>query len=329
MINTVSGVRLGRLERLLAGCPAFRPTKNIKQVKELYVVWNWYFDSRGQHCPRSITRVKIAAGSYQSPFMSDLKPHELAATSELSLTESSRRAELERVIAQGLETFITVGNALLEIRYSRLYRDTHDTFEDYCRERWKMVASRARQLIRAAEVVANLQSVTTVTPTNETQVRPLVSLEPEQQREAWDAAVKSAPNGKVTAAHISRVAEVIKRPPPSAAAFTKASNRILTVCGKVFYAEVRGRLAPEESVQLSKLTDAEMLKVKTLMLRGWVFGDALRDVMDELTPGDEIRALHSRAVQAGGRLKTTVAGFVHVVVMEDQAAEFEARLKGW
>jgi hypothetical protein len=119
------------------------------------------------------------------------------------------------------------------------------------------------------------------------------------------------------------------RPPPSAAALTKAANRILAVCGKTFQPEVRGRLTPEESVQLSKLTDAEMLKAKTLMLRGWVFGDALRDVMDELTPGDEIRALHSRAVQAGGRLKTTVAGFVHVVVMEDQAAEFEARLKGW
>ena len=36
-----------------------------------------------------------------------------------------------------------------------------------------------------------------------------------------------------------------------------------------------------------------------------------------------------RAVQAGGRLQMTVAGFVHVVVMEDQAAELEARLQGW
>jgi hypothetical protein len=119
------------------------------------------------------------------------------------------------------------------------------------------------------------------------------------------------------------------RPPPSAAVLTKASNRILAVCGKSFQAEVRGRLAPEESVQFSKLTDAEMLKVKTLMLRGWVFLEALRDVIDELEPDDNIRALHSRAVQAGGRLKTTVAGFVHVVVLEDRAQELEERLKGW
>lgn len=51
--------------------------------------------------------------------------------------------------------------------------------------------------------------------------------------------------------------------------------------------------------------------------------------MDELTPDDNLRTLHSRSVQAGGRLKTTVAGFVHIVVMEDQAAELEARLQGW
>ena len=60
-----------------------------------------------------------------------------------------------------------------------------------------------------------------------------------------------------------------------------------------------------------------------------MFRDALRDVMDELTPDDNLRTLHSRSVQAGGRLKTTVAGFVHIVVMEDQATELEARLQGW
>jgi hypothetical protein len=76
--------------------------------------------------------------------MSDhLEPHALAQRA-LSLTESSRRAELEEVIELGLATFITVGNALLEIRDSRLYRDTHATLEDYCRERW---GSRERTLI--------------------------------------------------------------------------------------------------------------------------------------------------------------------------------------
>lgn len=122
-----------------------------------------------------------------------------------------RLIELEVTIERGLGTFVEVGNALLEIRDSRLYRDSHGTFEDYCRERWGMVASRARQLIAAAEVTSNLQSVTNVTlPLTESVSRPLVGLPAGIQREAWGKAVASAPNGKVTAAHVAAVAESYK-----------------------------------------------------------------------------------------------------------------------
>lgn len=62
-------------------------------------------------------------------------------------------AECERVIERGLKTFIDVGEALARIRDERLYRETHATFEDYCRERWDFDASRARQLIVAAKTV--------------------------------------------------------------------------------------------------------------------------------------------------------------------------------
>lgn len=126
---------------------------------------------------------------------------------QLSLIEVQRLEVLESVIDAGLQTFVHVGNALLEIRDSRLYRQTHGTFEEYCRERWSFNSSRARQLIAAAETVANLESVTTVTllPATETQVRPLVSLPPEAQREVWQVAVDTAPNGKVTAAHVQAV----------------------------------------------------------------------------------------------------------------------------
>jgi len=37
----------------------------------------------------------------------------------------------------------------------------------------------------------------------EYQIRPLSKLEPAQQREAWQKAVATAPEGKVTAAHVS------------------------------------------------------------------------------------------------------------------------------
>ncbi len=62
-------------------------------------------------------------------------------------------AECERVIERGLKTFIEVGHALARIREERLYRETHTTFEDYCRGRWEFDASRARQLISAAKTV--------------------------------------------------------------------------------------------------------------------------------------------------------------------------------
>ena len=125
----------------------------------------------------------------------------------LTVGESTELAALESKIAAGLKTFIEVGEALARIRDSRLYRAQFGTFEDYCRERWGFNSSRARQLIGAAETVRNLESVTTVTllPSTESQARPLTTLEPEQQREAWQRAVETAPAGKVTAAHVEAV----------------------------------------------------------------------------------------------------------------------------
>ena len=54
----------------------------------------------------------------------------------MTLAEISRLQELEQVVETGLTVFVKVGNALLEIRDSRLYRQQCPTFETYCRERW-------------------------------------------------------------------------------------------------------------------------------------------------------------------------------------------------
>jgi hypothetical protein len=51
---------------------------------------------------------------------------------------------------------------LLEIRDGRLYRETHGTFDDYCREGWGFSRHRASQLITAAEVVGELAEMVTV-----------------------------------------------------------------------------------------------------------------------------------------------------------------------
>lgn len=122
---------------------------------------------------------------------------------ELTTTEHSRLIELESVVKQGLETFIDVGFALMEIRDSRLYRDDYSTFEVYCQSKWHMTRRNANRLIAAGEVAVNLGPIGPK-PNNESQIRPLTNLEPDEQREVWQTAVATAPNGKVTAAHVEQ-----------------------------------------------------------------------------------------------------------------------------
>ena len=76
----------------------------------------------------------------------------------------------------------------MTIRDKRLYRQSHDTFEAYCQERWKMARNYANKLISASEVVSNLGTVVPTLPSNEAQVRPLTKLPPEQQAPAWQRA---------------------------------------------------------------------------------------------------------------------------------------------
>lgn len=127
---------------------------------------------------------------------------------ELTLVEIARLGELEQVVETGLTVFVKVGNALLEIRDSRLYRQQFPTFEAYCRERWGLKQSRAYQLLDAAVVVGNLQSSTIVElPKTESQARPLTRLEPEVQREVWQDVVASTPADQITARVVEEKAQ--------------------------------------------------------------------------------------------------------------------------
>lgn len=131
--------------------------------------------------------------------MTDKSVAEIFLASEvLSISEVRRLDELEQVVETGLTVFVSVGNALLEIRDSRLYRQQYQTFEAYCRERWGMGRNYPNRLIQAAEVARNLVPIGTI-PATESQARPLTRLEPEVQREAWKAVVDSTPSEQITA----------------------------------------------------------------------------------------------------------------------------------
>ena len=92
--------------------------------------------------------------------MTEATPEELALepNDELTVAEQGRLAELETVIAENFKGFYAVGCALAEINASRLYRHTHQTFEDYCRERFEISRPRAYQYIEAKNTMDNVRN---------------------------------------------------------------------------------------------------------------------------------------------------------------------------
>jgi len=144
--------------------------------------------------------------------------------------EAQQLKACEEIIKRGLKIFLEVGFALISIRDRRLYRAEFDTWEEYCQERFGITARRATQLCAASETVRNLglgasgasnrnpgsdsklpnrnyYSSGLVLPANEAQVRPLAGLPPEEQRAAWAEAVATAPNGRVTRAHVEQIVQ--------------------------------------------------------------------------------------------------------------------------
>lgn len=143
----------------------------------------------------------------------------------LSTTEAKRLTELEGLITRNFKAFYDVGCALREIQQRMLYRNTHERFDDYCKDLWDMARAYAYRLIGAADIVDNLidfnslEDTTTGTktrvahgrhtqpiPQNERQTRALSKFDPDQQRTVWTEAVNTAPDGKITASHIKKTA---------------------------------------------------------------------------------------------------------------------------
>ncbi|MHC0068923.1 hypothetical protein ACWATR_39690, partial [Nostoc sp. UIC 10890] len=153
---------------------------------------------------------------------------------ELTEQEISDRLHLERKVERA---FFEAGKALAELRDRKLYRSTHKTFEEYCKQRFGYTRIAASYKIAAATVMDNLltnglqkEEIATdelqtpkmltnglqILPNNERQVRPLASLEPEVQREAWQKAVEEAggkvPSGRIVKNVVQRIMERTRVP---------------------------------------------------------------------------------------------------------------------
>ena len=146
----------------------------------------------------------------------------------LTTSEAQEREVLEACIRTHMASFIEVGRALTAIRDKRLYRSTHGTFEDYCRERWDMGKPYATQLICAANTVESLRDGCNCNqiPKNESQVRPLTKLkDPSEQQEAWARACEVARKEKRNVIAVDVQRAVRDMTTPSGSEPTKVATR--------------------------------------------------------------------------------------------------------
>ncbi|MGF1939456.1 MAG: hypothetical protein RM347_034810 [Nostoc sp. ChiQUE02] len=142
---------------------------------------------------------------------------------ELTEEEQSLRLQLERQVERA---FLSAGQALMDLRDRRLYRSTHRTFEEYCRDRFNYSRDAAYLKISATVVYGNLQKFLPTIgrqipmPTNERQLRFLAKaeLEPDVQADVWQQAVEQAgnkiPSGRIVKDVVDRIHESTKVPNP-------------------------------------------------------------------------------------------------------------------
>lgn len=130
---------------------------------------------------------------------------EVEVLTPLDKAGEAKRAKLETIIDKNLQSFVDAGMALWTIRDERLYRSTHKSFGDYCRQRWGLSKTHANRLIASSEVVSNIADVGPA-PLTEGAVRPLTLLPLEEQKRVWAKVIELSPDPKsVTANMVTRV----------------------------------------------------------------------------------------------------------------------------
>jgi hypothetical protein len=126
----------------------------------------------------------------------------------------------EEIISAGLKAFFEVGSALMRIRDSKSYKevDLYKTFDEYCRDKWDMGKNYANEYISSAKVLENLTGIPVI-PSNVSQCRPIISLNPKLQRKIWQAVVDASLDSgkKITAKLVQEFVDEICAPDPKIA----------------------------------------------------------------------------------------------------------------
>lgn len=121
------------------------------------------------------------------------------------LSESERTDLLasEAIVEEGLSNFVQVGLALGRIRDRELYRTEFESFAAYYQAKWNFQHAHVHNLIKAAQLFSKL-SAGSPKPDHLSQVRPLLSLEPDSAQNAWQHAATLSHGRKVTARIVKR-----------------------------------------------------------------------------------------------------------------------------
>lgn len=191
----------------------------------------------------------------------------------------------EAIIERGLGSFLEVGDALLTIRSERLYLQTHETFAEYCMERWGFCDSRARQLVMAAKVVTNVTAAGLPGPANEGQARELAKVaEPDRER-VWRETLERT-DGKPTAAAIREVTAPAAEPKPVVTE-PKPKPAKVTPAAKQRRERTSQRRQEEPAAASAKADDGARRVFKAAAAIAWTLKDAdLGDLVDAIDPGE-------------------------------------------
>jgi hypothetical protein len=140
---------------------------------------------------------------------------------KLDTVERNKLRKLEVVVAEGITSFLAVGEALKEIRDLKLYRESHKTFEKYVDQKWGMQKSQAYRLIDASVVSQNLSPMgdkneRVAEITTERQLRELKDVPVESIEAVVNKAADIAGEKTITASDIKQAREeVLSEPEPS------------------------------------------------------------------------------------------------------------------
>lgn len=130
------------------------------------------------------------------------------------MTEKDRelRDRAEAIVLRGLKAAEAVreaGKALHTLKAKDLWRDTHDSWQEYVEQRFQITARRAHQLVEFSaftEAVSEAIGTTVPVTLTERALRPLSDVPPEQVGDAIAEAIAESGGGEPTPAAIRKAA---------------------------------------------------------------------------------------------------------------------------